>query len=176
MEKLAKSSSINLGLYLSLTLVLLILAAYAINLDLLAGGLYGIFLFVLIIVFGIISVVKAKKISGGFLSFKHSFTAYFITVSLGILASILIYYILFNFIDPEAAEVLKEKTIEATARNMQRFGADEDAISQTMNSMEDQNSYSIPSLLIGAVFQLAIYSIIGLIVAAFMKKNPEKDY
>jgi len=176
MEKLAKSSAINYGYYLAITLALLIIIAYAVNLEYLAGGWYSILLFICIIIFGIISIVKAKSISGNFLNFKHSFTAYFITVAIGVFASVLIFYILFNFIDTGAAETLKQLNIEAQVERMQSFGMNEDALSEMMIAMEDQNSYSIPTLLLGLVIQLVIYSIIGLIAAAFIKKNPENDY
>ncbi len=175
METSAKSSAINYGYYLAITLAILIIVAYVINLEYLAGGWYSILLFVAVIVFGILSVVKAKAISGGYLSFKHSFTSYFITVAIGLFASSLLFYILFNFIDIEAAETVKQISIDAQTKSMQGF-LDEDALNTMIDTMQEQNSYAISALLLVFLVQLIIHSIIGLITAAFMKKNPENDY
>ena len=176
MEKLAKSNSINLGLYLGITLAACIIVAYAINLDLFTNSIFGITLLLIPLIFGIISIVKAKKISNGFLNFKHSFTAYFLTILVGFVIYFSVNYILFNFVDEEAGKTIQENLIELQAEGLQQRGTDEDTISRFIENRESQYQYSILSTTLGLAIYLIGYSIVGLIIAAFMKKNPENDY
>ena len=176
MEKSLKSIATNYGLYLGVFLALITVLAYAINLELLTNMWVGILILVAIIVFGIISVAKVKQAQNGFASFKESFTSYFIAVLVGLLISTLISFLLFNVIDTDAADVLKEKTIEKTVQMMEGFNTPTEIIDKTVEEMESQNQYSISNIAKSLAGYLVVFSIIGLIVAAAMKKsNPEAE-
>ena len=175
MENSIKSSAINHGLYLGGLLSILTVLVYAVKLDLMTNTLYGISLLLVIVAFGIISIAKGKGIQEGFISFKQSFTAYFITVLIGLVISTIVSYIIFNIIDPEAAEAIKEKTIEASIKMMEGFGAPPDTIAEQVDKLEKGNQFSIGNIAQGLAGQLVIFSIIGLIAAAIMKKNPDTE-
>lgn len=176
MENSLKSIATNFGLYLGALLALITVIAYAIDLELLVNTWVGIFIMVAIIVFGIISVAKVKQAQNGFASFKQAFTAYFITVLIGLLISTLVSFLLFNFIDTDAADILKQKTIEKTVTMLEGFNTPAEAIDQAVTEIESQNQYSIGNILKGLFGYLMVFSIIGLIVAAAMKKsNPEAE-
>jgi hypothetical protein len=132
---------------------------------------YGIFILIAIIVFGIISVAKTKQAQNGFASFKQAFTSYFITILIGLLISTLVSYLLFNFIDTEAAEVLKEKTIESTIQTLEGFNAPSETIAKSIEQIESQNQFSILNILKGLAGYLVLFSVIGLSVAAALKKT-----
>ena len=176
MEKSLKSNALNLGLYLGLFMSAITVISYAAYLDLLTKWWVGIILFVIIIVFGTLSASKSKSLNGGFLDFKSAFSPYFITVAIGLIISTLVSIILFNFIDPDAAILLKEKTIEASVAMMKSFNAPASEISKAVDTMEAQkNQFALgPQLQSTAIF-LIIQAIIGLIVAAIVKKNPENE-
>ncbi len=171
MKKTLKSIAINYGLYLGALLALLTIVAYGVNLGLLTNMWYGIFILIAIIVFGIISVAKTKQNQDGYASFKESFTSYFITVLIGLLVSTVVSYLLFNFIDPDAAEVLKEKTIEKTVEMLEGFNTPNEVIAESVEQIESQNQYSLGNIFKGLAGYLVLFSIIGLIVAAAMKKS-----
>ncbi len=174
MEKSIKSIATNNGLYLGLLLTLVYVIAYAVNLELLTKWWIGIGLLIAIVIFGIVSISKTKSALGGFISLKEGFTAYFITILLGLVVASIVSIVLFNFIDPDAAITLKEKTIEATAETMRNWNAPEETIIQTVEQMREQpNQFSIGSVLQSLVIQLVIYSIIGLIAALIMKKSDD---
>ena len=174
MEKSIKSIATNYGLYLGGALALFTVIAYAIDIGLLANTFYGIVILLVIIVFGIISVAKSKAALDGFLSFKEAFSSYFVTILVGLLISTVVSYILFNFVDPEAANTLKELTIEKTVSMMEGFGTPVEAIAEAVDKIESQNQYSIGNIAKGLAGYLVFFSIIGLIVAAIMKKsNPD---
>ncbi|OIQ22924.1 DUF4199 domain-containing protein [Lacinutrix sp. MedPE-SW] len=174
METSTKSSAINHGLYLGGFLALVTILGYALYLDLLTKWWLGIIFLIVIIIAGIVSAIKSKKMQGGFITFKEAFSSYFITVAIGILISMVISIVIFNFIDPEAAITLKEKTIETTVQMMRNFNAPEDAVAQTVEQMEAQkNQFSIGPQLQSNVIFLVIQAVIGLIVALIVKRNPE---
>tara|TARA_R110002012_G_scaffold64227_2_gene168804 strand:+ start:973 stop:1506 length:534 start_codon:yes stop_codon:yes gene_type:complete len=176
METSTKSKAINLGLILGAILASITLISYAVYLELLTKWWLGIFLFIVIICFGIISVSKAKKLNDGFIEFKEAFSSYFITIAIGIIISTATSILIFNVLDQEAAMQLKEMTIDATVKMMKGFNAPAESISQTVDAMEEQkNQYSIgPQLQSTAIF-LVIQSIIGLIIALIMKKPKENQ-
>ena len=173
MENSIKSSAINYGLYLGGLLSLITVAIYAINLKLMVNMWLGIGLLLVLIGFGVVSTAKSKSIMEGFLSFKQAFSSYFITVAIGIIISTVISAILFNFIDPEAAEQVKQLTVESTISMMEGFNAPADTIAQAVDNIESQNQYSVINLLKSLAMGLLFQAVIGLIVAAIMKKKPE---
>lgn len=176
MEKSLKSIAADYGLYLGGALALLSVLAYAVKLDLLVNMWYGIFILVIIIVFGIVSVAKVKQRFDGFASFKQAFTAFFVTVVIGLTISTFVSFLLFNVIDVEAAAVLKEKTIERTVQMMEGFNTPPEAISKMVDEMEAQDQFSIGNIFKSLAGYLVLFSIIGLIVAAAMKKtNPDSQ-
>ncbi|WP_396603355.1 DUF4199 domain-containing protein [Algibacter sp. R77976] len=172
MEKSLKSIATNWGLYLGIFLTLLTAIVYAVNLGLFVNFSYGISLYFFIIVFGIIAVLKVKNFSNGFISFKYAFTSYFITILIGLVLSSIFSYILFNFIDVEASEVLKDKMLDKVVQTLEGFNAPTAAIDETVEKMESQNLFSIVNLLQSLAFNYLLpLSVVGLIVAAVMKKN-----
>jgi predicted NACHT family NTPase len=176
MEKSLKSIATNFGLYLGILLTMATVIPYIIDIGLLTNTSLGVFILIAVIVFGIISVAKAKQAQNGYASFKEAFTAYFITIAIGLLISTLVSYVLFNFIDTNAAEVLKEKTIEKTVQLLENYNSPTDVIDETVENMEAQNNYSIVNMVKGLAGYLAMFSVIGLIVAAAMKKkNPDTE-
>ena len=177
MEKSLKSIATDYGLYLGGILSLLTLMGYVISLDLFTKIWFGIGFLIVIIVLGILSIVKSKKSQDGYISFKNAFTAYFITLIVGLLISAALNILIFNFIDPEAAPTLQEKIIDAQTERLQNFNVPNEVIAETVEKMESQgNMYSIGNILQSIVWQLAGFSLIGLIVAAVMKKsNPDTE-
>ena len=121
MEKSLRSSAINYGVYIGLILSGFTIIAYIIDITLLTKWWIGILLFLAIIIIGIVSVAKAKAILEGFISFKQAFSTWFITIVVGMLISTIVSIVLFNFIDPSAAEIVKEKTIESAVGNDGKF-------------------------------------------------------
>jgi len=167
-----KSSAINYGLYLGGLLSILTILAYAINLDLFANMWFGISMLIAVIVFGIISTIKSKKLLDGFISFKDAFTSYFLTIVIGLAISSVISIVIFNFVDPEAAVVLKEKVMDAQIEGMRNWGAPEEAIESAVEKFEAQdNIYSIGNVVQSLLFQIIGFSIVGLISSLIIKKE-----
>lgn len=170
MEALRKNS-VNYGLILGLILVVLSTISYAVDLTLFTKPWFGISFMVIIIIFGALAAVKGKKIAGGFLSFKDAFVAYFIAVIIGLVISTLFSIVLFNLIDPEAKAVISENVIKYTVDMMQNFGAKAADINKVIADMKKTDSFGPGGQLQGLLFNVIIYSIIGLITALVIKKD-----
>lgn len=171
MEKSVKSIALNYGLYLGGALALITVIIYAVDIKLMVNMWLGIGLLLLIIAMGIIATAKAKSIFDGVLSFKDAFSAYFITTIVGIAISTLFSFILFNFVDADAAEEIKKLTIEATITMMEGFNAPPETIAQSVKEIESTNQYSLVNILKSLVWSALFQAVIGLIVAAIMKKS-----
>ncbi|MDW5290039.1 DUF4199 domain-containing protein [Formosa sp. PL04] len=174
MENSFKSMAATYGIYLAILLSAVTVFAYVINLEYLTSVWVGVALFIVIIIFGIISTAKAKSLQNGFISFKDAFTAYFTTVVIGVIISSIVSVILFNYIDPDAAEALKLQVIEKSTAMMQSFGTPQEAIDIAVAEMENQNQFELGNQIQSLAMQIVFYCIIGLIIAFAMKKtDPE---
>jgi len=172
MEKTIKSIALNYGLYLGLGLSLFTILAYAIDLSILVN--YWVMLLGLpltVIIYGIFATAKIKSAFDGYLSFKGAFSAYFITVAIGVIISTFFSVILFNFIDPNAALEIKNILISNTETFMKNMSAPVDAIAKAIDDIEQQDTFSVGTQVKSLAQSLIFFAIIGLIVAAALKKN-----
>ena len=172
MEKSLKSTAANYGLYLAIILSSFTIIGYAVYLDLFTKWWLGITQMIIVIIIGIMSSLNARKNAGGLISFKDAFTAFFVTVAIGITSSALLGMIIFNYIDSEAATVLQDKIIETQITMLENFGAPQETIDLTRSQLEaEENFFSIANVFKSIAYQLLGFSLIGLIVAAVTKKK-----
>ena len=171
METTSKSNAINLGLYLGAALSAIVVLIYAINLDLFIDWWLGILFFLLVIVFGIVSSVKARKIQNGFINFKAAFSNYFITVAVGTGITTIVSILIFSFIDTDAAVYLNEQVLLVTKQSMERFGASQEIVTQALAEASTKDNFSVVNQLVSYVFRLAFYALTGLVVALILKKS-----
>jgi len=175
MESTTKTSAIDYGLYLGALLSIISVVIYAVNLDLFTEWWLGIILFILVIVYGIVSALKSKKILDGFISFKQAFASYFITIAVGTLIATVVGIAIFTYIDPEAATYLNEQILILSKQTMERFGAPQEVIQAAIEEASTKNNFSLGMQAQAFVFRLAIYAVIGLIIALIVKKSDTKD-
>jgi len=166
-----KKSSVNYGVILGGILALITVLLYVFDLEMLTKWWVGVFMFLIALGVGIVSVAKSKSILGGYMSFKEAFTSYFITMAVGLLINVIVGILIFVLIDPDAAAFLQEKVIESARSMMESFGAPEEEINKAIADMENENSYSLGKQLQAYIFQLVFYSVFGLLVALIMRKN-----
>ena len=170
-----KKIALNMGLFLGLALTLLITMIYVIDLSLITNG-WVLFLNIsFITIFCSISAYQYKKKLGGFISFKVSFTSFFISLAVGFFISTLFSILLFNLIDLEAKTIVTEHVIKYTVEMKQKFGTPAKEINDTINEMRDSNSFGILSQIKGFFTNLVLYSIIGLIASLVIKREPPQS-
>ena len=172
MEQSSKKLATSYGLYLGIALILITVLIYAFDITLMTEWYLMVINLILILVLGTMAVKSAKAASATLFTFKNAFSAYFLTIVIGLFLATVFSLILFNVIDPEAAETLKELTMEKQAAMFENFGMSEAQINEAMAEMEKQDTFSIKNVGISFASQLIFFSIIGLIIALIFR---EKD-
>ena len=170
-----KKNGITYGIIFGIILALITATLYAVDLKLFVSGWIGATTFIISVVVGILLLVKTKKDTNDLLSFKDAFTAYFITVLIAILISTSFSILLFNVIDPEAKETINEYLIKYMAETLQKFGTPASAVNEALAKMRENNPFSTLEQIKGFGFSLALYSILGLILAAFFKSKTTQE-
>lgn len=171
MADLVKKNGVNFGIIIGVISIVATTLMYVIDVKMFANFWVGLILFFISLIVGIIAVAKTKQGMGGYISFKHAFSVYFIAMAIGAALGTIFMYILFNFIDPGAKEVVINAAIEKTVTMMQNFNVKTEDIRQTVDKMKENDNFTILNQLKSYVFGLIFYIIIGLIVAAAFKKN-----
>lgn len=170
MNEIIKKNGVTYGIILGLFSVLFTTAIYAIDLELFTSWWLGLVSFAIAITIGIVLVSKTKK-QMGTMTFKEGFTVYFIAALIGTFVSTVYNYVLFNFIDTQAKETIKEITMKYTADMMEKFGTPAAAINETMQKLSETDNYSIGNLLFGMAIVLVFQAVFGLILAAIFKSK-----
>jgi len=172
MEQSSKKLATGYGIYLGIALILITVLIYAFDISLMTEWYLIVVNLILILVLGTMAVKKTKAASTSLFTFKNAFSAYFLTIVIGLFMATIFSLILFNLIDPGAAETLKELTMEKQAAMFENFGMTEAQINEAMVEMQKQETFSIKNVAISFASQLVVFSIIGLIIALIFR---EKD-
>jgi len=170
MENLRKNA-VKFGLFLAVFLIVFTTVMYVVDLDLFTKPWIGVINLIIVTLFGAFSGVSYKKQSGGFLSFKEAFTAFFITVVIGFFISTLYTILLLNYIDPEAKAVITENVLKYTVEMMQKFGAKAADVNKIIDDMKQTDSFGPFGQMKGFLFNTVFYSIIGLITALIVRRE-----
>jgi len=188
MKKIIQQNGINFGLILGFLLIMPTMLGYAINIKLLVS--YWTFAYVLlaVIILGILVIAFSKKALGGFISFKDAFSSYFLTILIAFLLSTVMNFLLFNVIDKDFEDVVKEEQVQIIenqrewivnkmANSSQEQVDETDAkFDEAIEKARADHPYNITSLFKGLGISLAIFSLLGLLLALILKKkNPELE-
>ncbi len=176
MNSVVQSTAVKYGLIAAAINVGWLLLAYLVDLSLFVNPWAGVALWLVGIVIFILAVVKVRSTLEGYISFKEAFSTFILSYLINAAIAMIFAVLLFNFIDPAAAEEIQELTIERSVEMFENFGMADDEIDAAIEKMENQNSFSLGNQLRGLLMGIAFYAIVGLIVAAVMKKNPPETY
>lgn len=175
MKEAIKSNGIKFGIITGVVSILITTLLYAIDVELFLSMWVGLFTFVFYIIMGILVISTTKKELKGELSFKESFTTYLISALVGIFISVLFNIILFNFFDPSLKDTLKDLSIKTTVEMLEKFNSPASVINETVKKLEATDQFSIVELFKGSLFSIIFSSILGLILAAFLKSKPSNQ-
>lgn len=171
MNNAVKSAASKYGPIIAAIGITYTLLAYLIDMKLMVNMWAGISLWVINFILLIISVRAAKKMMDGFISFKNAFSTFLLTFVLSSLLTTVFAILLFGVVDTDAADQLQELTIETSVSFMEKLGTPESEIEKQVAAMEENNQFSALSQVKGFFMGIVFYAILGLIVAAVMKKD-----
>ena len=174
-NEVIKKNGVTYGIILGVILALITATMYAIDLKLFVSGWIGASTFAIYLIIGIVLLINTKKELNGFFSFKDAFTTFFITTVIALLISTIFSVILFNVIDPGAKETIGEYLVKYMAETLRKFGTPASSINEALAKIKETSPFSAIEQLKGFVFSLALYSILGLILAAFFKSKTTQE-
>ena len=166
-------TSIRRGFLLGLSLIWILLTSYFADIGLLTNVWVGLLNVITIVGFGIYSILSAKKVLKGFLSYREAFTAYFITAIIGNILVMSFTIFLFNGImSPEDKEIHKNNLIEFGIKQAKANALDQAKIDEFVEKANEYNPFD-PIEIVKPVFKNLMRDIlIGLILAlAFRNKR-----
>ena len=171
METNLKKNTIDLGIKLGTFLFVITALIYVIDLKLFTNTWIMLAFMLPTLAVSIYSVYSAKKIQNQIITFKEAFTAYFLCVAIGYLIVTMGNIVLFKFIDPAAADLIHEEIMVSSKVMMENFGATSEMISEAMNEMQNNHSFSYMAIFQNYANALLRNAIFGLLVAVVMKKS-----
>jgi hypothetical protein len=156
-----------------------VIYGWLLSLSILINPLVGFLLGFMVISLGIYSQVEARKKNGGFLDFTDTLQVYMVTVLIAIIGYYITAILIFNFIDPAATKELMRLSIEQSMGMMESMlgmvgqkdaveTMDTDVLQEAMNSAP--NPFG-PTVILSIIFSVMMYTIIGLISAAVIRKD-----
>tara|TARA_A200000113_G_scaffold33243_1_gene27442 strand:+ start:117 stop:650 length:534 start_codon:yes stop_codon:yes gene_type:complete len=162
------------GLILGSISIILLVASYAIGVDFFLNNIWSIIKGILPYVVLIFLVIEYKKLVGGYISFKETFTVTLGITVAGAFLSTFFSILLFNFIDPDFAVLLKDFTVEKLAVQLDQlpesnpmYSVMETLIEQT----QEEDIYSISNQASALFYSLFFHIIFSAIIAAFIKND-----
>jgi hypothetical protein len=162
------------GLILGSISIVLLLTSYTLGVDFFLNDTWSIIKGLTPYVILIFLVINYKKWVGGFLSFKETFTVTLGISLAGAFFTTFFSIILFNFIDPDFAVLLKEFTIEKLVVQLEQL-PESNAMYSVMESLieqtQEEDIYSISNQATAFFYSLFFHIIIAAIIAAFVKKD-----
>nr|WP_297308548.1 DUF4199 domain-containing protein [uncultured Flavobacterium sp.] len=173
MNQTIKSVGIKIGLLLALILSIVNVGIYFYDYSIMASTANGFILLFVIIIFGLIATALAKYKIGGFITFKEAFTPYIITVSIGILISTLVQYLIYSVLDPETGELLKETFRNLYVSEISKSNGTQEEIAASIAEVQKTNPLTFGGLISSAVIRIAMLSVVGILIALTFRNRSE---
>lgn len=164
---------VKYGLYAGGASILITLLLYVIDPKIMLQVSNWI-IFILSVVFMVMAAKGKRSEQGGFISFKEAFTESWLTYLVYALVSLVFTYLLFNVIDPDLKDTVKEIAMEAMEKMSGLLG--EEGTAKAIEELEKQDSFSIGGLAQSTAFALVFGALISLIIAAVVKKEKPADW
>lgn len=162
-------TALRYGLILGFTQVAITLLAYIINKELLVSFWYGSINLVINITILVIAVKQVKK-PDNFITFKDAFLICLISMIGAALLGNVFFYLLYNVIDPDLSNFMKEQTINKTVSMLEKLGSSEEDIAKAITPLEQQDFSQTPATLGKQFMWSALLSAIpASIIAAIMR-------
>ena len=162
------------GLILGSISIILLVASYAIGVDFFLNNTWSIIKGILPYVVLIFLVIEYKKLVGGYISFKETFTVTLGISVAGAFLSTFFSILLFNFIDPDFAVQLKDFTVEKLAIQLDQL-PESNAMYSVMETLieqtQEEDIYSISNQASALFYSLFFHILFSAIIAAFIKKD-----
>lgn len=167
--------AIKWGLILGLISVIITLLVYVIDIAIFAKPYFAFIYLVVYVGFVIYAGRDYRKESGGYLTYGKAFLHALVVFLLAGFIDRVFLYVLFNLIDPQAAETIVKITMDSTMELMESFGS---GSPEMMDEMAEgvAEAYTLGGLAQGYLFSIIYYAIGAAIIGAINKKNEPQEF
>lgn len=138
------------------------------------GLLSLVIIFILPIIFMVLSALSFRKGNGGFIDLQKAFREAFIPIVIMIVLGLVFNILMYNVIDTEYPKQVMEKSIEMSETQFERAGWDEERIDKRIAKMKKNDRFAIGNVFKQNAIFLAAFGAIAMLIAAIVKKkNPD---
>ena len=167
-----KKIGLQNGLILGILLILFSTYLHFYNLELLTNVWLGFSTLLIMIGFGIFSILKTKSALGGLITFKEAFSSYFYTILMGNLLNTFYLLLLYLVIlSPETKETIRELMINLNIKLMQQGNAPQKTIDEAIPLYKSFDPFTVSEVITSAVKYLLRDCLIGFIVALIFRNK-----
>jgi hypothetical protein len=159
---------IQYGILAGIANILIIMVAYLTNPDLMFSYWLGTLTFLIPILLITLAALKHRQIQDGYVTFKEVFRTIFLVILIASTILIVFDYIFYNMIAPDMMERVKEFSINKLEAYREALG--EQGYDAAIERIEQQDR-GLRTEAMSLVFFIIFYSLIGLIVAAIVKRK-----
>ncbi len=180
MEKISSlhnKETLQYGLFSAVAAIFVFVVLYIMGAEYFLSPAAWISSYFLPIIFAVLGCLQVKKKNNGYLNFNEALKISFgIFVVTGIATTIVSYFI-YNFLDVAFAERMKQLTIEKAQEYMLKYNVPESRIDDEINKIAEEALFSFGSLMKAFAYSCILYFIEALILAAIIKKKkPELEF
>jgi hypothetical protein len=177
LEQTNSQHAIKWGLILGLISVIITLLIYLVDIAIFTKTYFSFIYIAVYIGFVIYAGRDYRTQMGGFLTYGKAFLHAFVILLIAGFIDRVFLYILFNFVDPQAAETLLRLTMETTMKTMEAFGAGS-SNPEMMDEMAKglQDAYTLGGLAKGYLIMIIGYAVGAAIIGAINKKNEPTEF
>lgn len=168
-----KSISLKQGLHLGLILVLLTIISYFINWDIFLSPWFQFAKFLIVIAMAAYASYLARKAHHKVFSFRDGFSAFFITVAVGLGIFTVVNWLLFDFFATDAGHYINDTAISIRQEQLEALDQDPEKIKEEIKQLRDSYQFSFLSQFQGYIITLVLYCLLAPLVALIFKtKKP----
>ena len=131
----------------------------------------GVLSILIAVVVPIYFTFQYRSANEGFIDFKTAFSSCTGILLAAGFVELVFQIILLNIIDTQFAVELLDVSINTAVSQFEAFGMSDEEIAKIVDAMESTSSYSPLNMLKGFGFMVVGYTIFGLMVAAFTKRE-----
>lgn len=168
--------AIQYGVISGIATVIFSLLLYIIGLETYANWWLQLVGAAFVIVFMIIGGLQVRRANGGFLTYKNSFISLFVIAAISGLIAVIFNILLYNVINPDLGEAVKDINMERTIGMMEEWNVPEAQIEEAIQDLEDlPQAFTVGGQLISYLKGLVFWLVLSLLLALIPKRTPENE-
>src|SRR5690625_1542426 len=168
-----KSISLKQCLHVGIVLVLLTIISYFNNWDIFLSPWFQFAKFIIVVAIAVYATYLSRKAHFKVFSFRDGFSAFFITVAVGLGIFTVINWLLFDFFATDAGHYINDTAIVMRQEQLEALDQDPEKIKEEIEQLRDSYQFSFISQFQGYIITLVLYCLLAPLAALIFKtKKP----